>query len=99
MCESIIYFIVVDTMLQRANPPKLVIIGDTILSQMGRDKSVREAINQYHPLNIASPGYRTEHMLYRLSYSKLTGCYDSAAVLIMIGTFNIGDLTEILTFL
>ena len=79
-----------ETMMQRMNPPKLVVIGDTILNQIGRDKAVREAINKYHPVNLASPGYRTEHMLYRLTYSHLTGMYEAPVVFIMIGTFNIG---------
>ena len=38
---------------------KLVFIGDSCLSQMTRDQSVRDLLIQYHPINLASPGFRT----------------------------------------
>lgn len=38
---------------------KLVFIGDSCLSQMARDATVRDLLIRYHPINLASPGFRT----------------------------------------
>ena len=44
----------------------------------------------FHPINLASPGFRTENMLYRLSTTKLHKIFSSPLFVVMIGTFNIG---------
>lgn len=70
---------------------KLVFIGDSIFSQLSRDSSVRDALISYHPLNLASPGFRTEHMLYRLTTSiNIHKAFSAKVFVVMIGTFNIG---------
>jgi lysophospholipase L1-like esterase len=70
---------------------KLVFIGDSIFSQLTRDSSVRDALFSYHPLNLASPGFRTEHMLYRFTTSlNIHKSFSAPVFVVLIGTFNIG---------
>ena len=73
-----------------SNKLKLVFIGDSCLSQLNRDSSIRELIYKYHPVNLASPGFRTEHMLYRLTTSNVHKIFIAPVFVVMIGTFNIG---------
>ncbi len=73
-----------------AGESKVVFVGDSCLSQITRDETVRNALIKYHPLNLASPGFRTEHMMYRLSTSKLHKVHSASLFVVMIGTFNVG---------
>ena len=77
-----------------AGQSKVVFVGDSCLSQITRDEVVRNALLKYHPLNLASPGFRTEHMMYRLSTSKLHKVHSASLFVVMIGTFNVGISNE-----
>ena len=76
--------------LADAKLSKIVFIGDSCLSQITRDASIRDELIKYHPLNLASPGFRTEHMLYRLTTSNIHKVFVAPIFVVMIGTFNIG---------
>ena len=70
---------------------KIVFIGDSVLSQMNRDNSIRKRLASYHPINLASPGFRTEHMLFRLTTSThVHRVFEAPLFIVMMGTFNIG---------
>lgn len=66
----------------------MVLIGDSIFYRMGQ----LDIFDDFNPINLASPGYNTENMLFRLESSRasLKLLQNIPVIVIMIGTFNVG---------
>ena len=74
--------------LQKFNQDtKVVLIGDTIFSRLSK----AGFLSDYNPVSLASQGYHTENMIFRLTYSNVLQLRNVPIVAIMIGTFNVGS--------
>ena len=76
--------------IKKGGPHDLVFIGDSITDfwpAKGKDSWAKFA--EYKPLDLGVSGECTEDVLYRLNHGELDG-YTPKAVVIMIGTNNIG---------
>ena len=66
---------------------KLVLFGDSILYKFGTFSPLQEL----NPLNLASPSFHTENVLYRLKNTDLKAIKNIPIVALMVGGFNVGS--------
>lgn len=71
----------------------LVLIGDSITDGWSGKKDTYGVLAPWKPLNLGISGERTEQVLWRLENGELEG-YKAKAVMIMIGTNNLGHFGD-----
>lgn len=70
---------------------KLVFLGDSITAGWGGKKDIWDkAFGAYDPANFGIGGDRTQHVLWRITNGELDGKIKPKAVVLMIGTNNVG---------
>ena len=70
-----------------------VLIGDSITDGWTSKRDTFSAFAAWKPLNLGISGERTEQVLWRLDHGELDG-YQAKAVMIMIGTNNLGHFND-----